>query len=195
LKPPLIGVRDSGVGGLTVARCLRALLPSVPLLYFADTAHVPYGDRTPQEVRHYALSISEFLIERGAQMVVFACNTTSAHALDAARERFSVPIFGMIEPGARAALQVSQGAPIGVLATQSTVESAVYPATIERLQHGTKTLQVACPDFVPLVESEEAESAAARRACREYLAPLRAAQIRTAILGCTHYPLLLPLLR
>jgi glutamate racemase len=192
---PFIGVRDSGVGGLTVARCIRRLLPHAPLLYFADTAHVPYGDRAPHEVRHFALSISQFLIEQGAQILVFACNTTSAHALEAAQQKFSVPVFGMIEPGAKAALQISKGEAIGVLATQSTVDSEVYLTTLERLQPGTPCWQIACPEFVPLVENEQSESVAARRACRHYLAPLREAGVRTVILGCTHYPLLLPLLQ
>lgn len=192
---PLIGIRDSGVGGLTVARCIRQLLPQASLLYFADTAHVPYGDRTPHEVRHFALSISQFLLDQGAQLLVFACNTTSAHALGAARDKFPVPIFGMIEPGARAALHASQGQAIGVLATQSTVDSEVYPATIERFHSGTACWQIACPEFVPLVENEQSESIAARRACRHYLAPLRDAGVGTVILGCTHYPLLLPLLQ
>ena len=119
----IIGIRDSGVGGLTVARCIRRLLPGASLLYFADTAHVPYGDRSPQEVRHFALSISEFLLAQGAQMLVFACNTSTAYALDLAREKFAAPIVGMIEPGAKAALCASQSGAIGVLATQATVDS------------------------------------------------------------------------
>lgn len=191
----VIGIRDSGVGGLTVARCIRKLLPGASLLYFADTAHVPYGDRTPQEVRYFALSISEFLLDQGAQMLVFACNTSSAYALDLAQEKFDVPIVGMIEPGARAALQISQSGPIGILATQATVDSEVYPATFERLRAGTACLQMACPEFVPLVENDQTESIAARRAIRRYLQPLREAGVRTIVLGCTHYPLLLPLLQ
>ena len=192
---PLIGIRDSGVGGLTVARCIRRLLPSAPLLYFADTAHVPYGDRTAQEIIHFALSISQFLIEQGAQTLVFACNTTSAHALGHARKKFPMPVFGMIEPGAKAALQIAPGQPIGVLATQSTVDSEVYPATLQRFHAGTACWQIACPEFVPLVENEQSESVAARRVCRHYLAPLRQAGIKTVILGCTHYPLLLSILQ
>jgi glutamate racemase len=191
----VIGIRDSGVGGLTVARCIRRLMPHASLLYFADTAHVPYGDRSPAEVRHFALSISEFLLQQGAQMLVFACNTSSAYALDLAREKFDAPLVGMIEPGARAALQVSTGGPIGVLATQATVDSEVYPAVLESLRSGTPCFQVACPEFVPLVEGEQTESTAARRACRRYLEPLLSAGAKTIILGCTHYPLLLPLLR
>ena len=191
----VIGIRDSGVGGLTVARCIRKLLPDASLLYFADTAHVPYGDRTPHEVQHFALNISEFLLAQGAQMLVFACNTSSAYALDLAQEKFDVPVVGMIEPGARAALRVWKSGPIGVLATQATVDSNVYPLTLEKLRPGTACLQIACPEFVPLVENEQNESPAARLAVRRYLQPLREAGAKTVVLGCTHYPLLLPLLQ
>jgi glutamate racemase len=104
--PIVIGIRDSGVGGLTVARRIREQIPGADLLYFADTAHVPYGEKTEAQIRHYALSISQFLIEQGAQMVVFACNTTSAIALETARASLTVPIYGVIEPGARLAAQV-----------------------------------------------------------------------------------------
>ncbi|MDQ3815435.1 MAG: glutamate racemase [Armatimonadota bacterium] len=193
--PPIIGIRDSGVGGLTVAHCIRELLPRAILLYFADTAHVPYGDRTPEEVRHFAFSISRFLIDHGAHLLVFACNTSSAYALDDARHKFPIPIIGMIEPGAQAALNASGGGTIGVLATQATVDSNVYPRSLERLWSGTRCVQVACPAFVPLVESEQTHSRAAYEACRRYLRPLIQAGADTIILGCTHYPLLLPMLR
>lgn len=192
---PLIGIRDSGVGGLTVARRIREKLPHATLLYFADTAHVPYGDRSPQEVRHFALSISEFLLGHGAQLLVFACNTSSAYALETAQEKFPVPVIGMIEPGARAALEVAGDGPIGILATQATVESDCYPQSIQRLRPGTEVLQIACPEFVPLVENEQSESVAAQRACRHRLAPLRESGTKTVVLGCTHYPLLLPVLQ
>lgn len=192
---PLIGIRDSGVGGLTVARRVRQLLPHASLLYFADTFHVPYGDKSPAQVRHYALSISNFLIEQGAQMVIFACNTSSAYALEAARQRFDVPILGVIEPGARLAVEASGGGTIGVLATQATVNSAVYTQTLQHLQPDVEVCEVACPDFVLLVESERARSQAAYEAAREYLQPLLKAGAQTVILGCTHFPLLLPVLR
>jgi len=196
VQPQLrIGVRDSGVGGLTVARCIRALVPHASLLYFADTAHVPYGDRSPDEVRHFALSISEFLIDQGADIVVFACNTSSAYALDTARDRFSVPILGMIEPGARTAIAASTGGRIGILATQATVNSGVYSQWLQRLRPGVESFEIGCPDFVPLVEAEQTETAAALDACRRYLAPLQTAGVDTVVLGCTHYPLLLPTLR
>jgi glutamate racemase len=190
-----IGIRDSCVGGLTVARCIRELLPDASLLYFADTAHVPYGDRSPEEVRHFALSITDFLIARGAQIVVFACNTSSAYALDTARAHYNIPILGMIEPGARAALAASTGGPIGVIATQATVKSEVYSQWLERLKPGTRCIEVGCPDFVPLVEAEQTSSDAALEACKRYLRPLQNAGVDTVVLGCTHYPLLLPALQ
>lgn len=189
-----IGVRDSGVGGLTVARELQKRLPQARLLYFADTAHVPYGDKSSEEIRHYALSISAFLRRQGANAIVFACNTTSAHALDLAREKFApLPMFGVIEPGARLAVQY--GRKIGVLATQATVNSGIYTRVLQRIYPHTQVCEVACPAFVPLVEGEQTLSDAAREACHYYLEPLRRMNADAVILGCTHYPLLLPMLR
>lgn len=196
--PLTIGVRDSGVGGLTVARAIKEQLPGARLLYFADTAHVPYGDRSPDEVRHLAFSITRFLIEQGAHRVVFACNTSSAYALERARECFEVPLTGMIEAGGRAAIEanvLTPQAPIGVLATAATVCSHMYARSIERLQPATQVIEVPCPQFVPLVESEMGETEMARQACLEYLTPLLRQDVQTVILGCTHYPLLLSLLQ
>jgi glutamate racemase len=190
-----IGIRDSGVGGLTVARCIHQALPHARLLYFADTAHVPYGERTPEEVRHFALSISRFLIKHGAQLVVFACNTSSAYALDEARATLPVPVVGMIEPGARAAIETSPSGRIGVIATQATVQSGVYSQWIKQLRPDAVPHEIGCPEFVPLVESEKTNTQAARTASRKYLQPLLQAGVDTLILGCTHYPLLLPVLR
>ena len=190
----VLGVRDSGVGGLTVARQLALALPAARLLYFADTAHVPYGDKTPAQVRHYALSISEFLIDAGADAVVFACNTTSAYALDEARARFQEPVFGVIEPGARAATAVTHGR-IGVLATSATVQSGVFTSTLQRLNGEILVREVPCPAFVPLIEGRRTQSVEAREACKHYLAPLLRAEVDTVILGCTHYPLLLPVMQ
>lgn len=198
LQPSLtIGVRDSGVGGLTVARAIKEQLPGARLLYFADTAHVPYGDRSPDEVRHLALSITRFLIEQGAQQVVFACNTSSAYALEIAQKRFEVPLTGMIEAGGRAALETNiqtPNAPIGVLATAATVESHMYARWVRKLDSTARVIEIPCPQFVPLVESEQGETPAARLACEEYLEPLLRQGVQTVILGCTHYPLLLPAL-
>ena len=189
-----IGVRDSGVGGLTVARELKKRLPRARLLYFADTAHVPYGDKPVEEIRHYALSISAFLKNHGADALVFACNTTSAHALDLAREEFApTSIFGVIEPGAR--LAARYGRKIGVLATQATVSSGVYTRVLQRLNPEIEACEIACSAFVPLVESERTHSIEAREACRHYLAPLQRFGAEAVILGYTHYPLLLPVMR
>ena len=189
-----IGIRDSGVGGLTVARRVLQRFPDANLLYFADTAHVPYGDKTPQQVRHYALSISRFLIDQGAQMLVFACNTTSALALDTARECFDVPIFGVIRPGARVAAALSEGK-VGVLATAATVQSGVYTRVLREYRADLRVEEVGCPAFVPLVESHQTASVEALEACKRYLAPLQRMGADTVVLGCTHYPLLLPALQ
>jgi glutamate racemase len=191
---PIIGVRDSGVGGLTVAHQIKKLLPHAHLLYFADTAHVPYGDRTPEEVKYFALNISEWLLSQGAQTLIFACNTSSAYALEIARERFPVPVFGMIEPGAQAALSTTRNHKIGILATHATVDSRVYSHTIQRMSPQTQVWEIACPRFVPLVESEQIQSVEAHSATRKYLQPLLTAGVDTVVLGCTHYPLLLPVL-
>jgi glutamate racemase len=199
LASPVIGIRDSGVGGLTVARQIKLLLPHVPLLYFADTANMPYGDRTPEEIRHFAFSITGFLQQHGANMVIFACNTTSAYALDTARNHFSIPLLGMIEDGAQAAvdaLENSHSSPtIGVLATTATVRSGVYGKYIHQLSPHANCIEIACPKFVPLVESEQIHSVAALRACEEALEPLLKAKADAVILGCTHFPLLLPTLQ
>lgn len=189
-----IGIRDSGVGGLTVARRVLECLPGANLVYFADTAHVPYGDKTPQQVRHYALSISRFLISQGAQMLVFACNTTSALALDTARGCFDVPIFGVIRPGARVAAQQS-GGKVGVLATAATVQTRVYTRILHEYRADLQVEEIGCPAFVPLVESHQTEGIEALEACKHYLAPLQRWDADTVVLGCTHYPLLLPALQ
>lgn len=195
ISRPIIGIRDSGVGGLTVARAIRQVLAEARLLYFADTAHVPYGDREPDEVKFFALSISRFLLDQGAQSLVFACNTTSAYALDDARTEFPVPVTGMIEPGARAALKATRSGRIGVLATQATVDSNVYTRTLQFLRADCSVREIGCPLFVPLVESEQTDSAQAIAAACKYLGPLRESRCDTIILGCTHFPLLLPILR
>ncbi len=195
MKAPVkIGIRDSGVGGLTVARRIRKAIPGADLSVFADTAHVPYGEKTPAQIRHYALSISEFLIEKGAEIIVFACNTTSALALEAARQRFDVPIFGVIEPGARESSQLSSGK-IGVLATAATVSSGVYTRQIQACRPDLEVLEIACPALVPLVEARQTDSKAAYEACLNYLAPLLDFGTETVVLGCTHYPLLLETLQ
>lgn len=190
-----IGVFDSGVGGLSVAGEILRRLPAESVLYFADTAHVPYGGRPLEEVRGFALGICDFLVSQGAKMIVMACNISSAVALPEARRRYpDVPMLGVIQPGAAAA--VATGARrIGVLATQGTVRSGAYTREIAALEPAADVVEVPCPLFVPLVESGDTEGPAALAAAREYLAPLADAGCQAVILGCTHYPFLLPALR
>jgi len=180
---------DSGLGGLSVARRVIERLPNERILYFADTAHVPYGERPLNEIRDFALDIIGFLIDRGAKAVVMACNMSSAVALEAACHAFpDTPIIGVIEPGAKAAVGVANGSPIGVLATTGTIRSEAYVRAVARLDAAARVLGQACPRFVPLIESGLAESEQAEEAARTYVAPLLAGGCGAIILGCTHYP-------
>ncbi len=186
-----VGIFDSGLGGLTVAAEVLRELPNEQILYFADNAHVPYGERPLEEIQEYALGITGFLIEKGAKAVVMACNMSSAVALDLAREYFpQIPVLGVIEPGAKAAVEVSGGEPVGVLATTGTVRSEAYVRAVARLDGATRVVQQACPRFVPLVESGKAESEEAEEASCTYVTPLLSEGCKTLILGCTHYPFL-----
>ncbi|MCX6343661.1 MAG: glutamate racemase [Armatimonadetes bacterium] len=186
-----IGIFDSGLGGLSVAARVLNTLPNERIIYFADNAHVPYGEKPMDIIRGYALEITQFLINKGAKAVVMACNMSSASALETAQKRFpEVPIIGMIEPGARAALSVANGKPIGVLATTGTINNGAYARTINHLDAACKVVGQACPKFVPLVESGQAESEEAKAAARMYVAPLASEYCSTIILGCTHYPFL-----
>jgi glutamate racemase len=190
-----IGVFDSGVGGLSVAGEILRNLPFESVLYYADTAHVPYGGRPLEEVRGFALAICDFLVENGAKMVAMACNISSAVALPAARERHpDIPMLGVIEPGSAAALATGARR-IGVLATQGTVKSGAYTRAITMSEPQSKVVEVPCPLFVPLVEAGETETPEALSAAREYLSPLASAGSEAVILGCTHYPFLLPALQ
>ena len=189
-----IGVFDSGLGGLTVVREILRQLPAESILYLADTAHVPYGPRPPEEVRCFALEIMQFLASQGAKAIVAACNMSSALAVEDARRLLNIPIFGVIEAGVALALSRHTHHPIGVLATAGTVASQAYPKRIARLRPDVQVVQVACPEFVPLVESGLECSPQARAAASAYMRPLLEAGCRTVILGCTHYPLLLPVL-
>lgn len=191
MKGP-IGVFDSGLGGLTVASEVLRNLPDESIIYFADTAHVPYGERPLAEIEEFALGITKFLIERGAKAVVMACNMSSAAALDSAIETFpDVPILGVINPGSRAAVRTGSRA-IGVLATTGTVKSGAYGRIIGMLDPGAEVWEQPCPAFVPLVESGLADSEEAEAAARKCVEPLLSNGVKTLILGCTHYPFLRP---
>ncbi|MEZ5314442.1 MAG: glutamate racemase [Thermoanaerobaculia bacterium] len=189
--PRPIGVFDSGVGGLTVAAALKARLPGERILYLGDTARLPYGTKSPETVARYTRANIDFLAGREVKAIVVACNTASALALD--RLETELPVWGVIEPGAGRAAEVSRGR-IGVIATESTIASDAYARAIHRLAPGNEVVSVACPLFVPLVEEGWFDDPVTETVARRYLASLLERRIDTLVLGCTHYPLLVPLL-
>ena len=186
-----LGMFDSGVGGLTVLRRVLQRHGPVSVVYLGDTARVPYGSRSPGEIRSIAAEVVAWLSEQGVSTVVMACNTTNALARDVAEGQAGVPVVGLI--GAAAAMV--QESRVGVLATPATVASGAYRASIEALNPGTLVVQQACPRFVPLIESGDLSSQELRQEALNYLSPLLEASVQSIILGCTHYPLLEPLLR
>lgn len=188
-----IGVFDSGVGGLTVLRELYRQLPNESILYFADTARLPYGTRTRDEILQFGLEILTWMVQQGVKMVVLACNTTDALALESLRREFDLPILGLILPAARAAVQ--QGRRIGVIATPATAASNAYRRAITEIEATAQVWQVGCPEFVPLIEQNRLQDPYTAEVAQQYLAPLLQQRIDTLIYGCTHYPLLAPVLR
>jgi glutamate racemase len=187
-----IGIFDSGVGGLTVQRAIRARSPGLDTLYLGDTARVPYGTKSPEVVTQYSLRNARFLVSRGIDLLVVACNTASAVALGALRQALEIPVLGVVEPGARAAARVSPGGRIGVIGTASTVASGAYQAALRALRPEARVTACACPLFVPLAEEgwTDPEDEVVRAVAARYLAPLRQEGVDTLVLGCTHYPLL-----
>ncbi|MGH7497645.1 MAG: glutamate racemase [Gemmatimonadales bacterium] len=190
-----IGIFDSGIGGLTVARAIYDRLPHESTIYFGDTARVPYGPKSPEVVRRYSLEILHWLLEQGVKAVVVACNTSTAHALRSLQEASVVPVIGVIKPGARAAIAAGSGGPIGVIGTAGTIASNAYARAIAALSPGLPVVQRACPLFVPFVEEGWFEHPATELVAAEYLTSLRSEGVRALVLGCTHYPLLRPMLQ
>ncbi len=193
--PRPIGVFDSGIGGLTTVRELFARLPRESVVYFGDTARLPYGNKSKDTITRFSVEIASFLVRQHVKCVVVACNTASSHALEALRERFGVPVIGVIEPAARAAVAASPRGRIGVVGTLATVGSNAYTEAIAQLAPRAVVQQRACPLFVPLVEEGWLDHSVTKLVAEEYLAELKAADLDSMILGCTHYPLLAPLLR
>ncbi|HHY27296.1 MAG TPA: glutamate racemase [Desulfitobacterium dehalogenans] len=211
----MIGMFDSGVGGLTVMKEILAQLPDVQIIYFGDTARVPYGNRSREELIHFGEEIISFLIDQGAEAIVVACNTSSANAVPVLKEYYNLPLIGTIEPGARAAVQATTTGNIGLIATEATVRSKAYSSAVRRVltkgilpkktelreawQKGGYSIELvkaqACPLFVPLVEAGLSHSPEARGIARTYLAPIQEAQVDALILGCTHYPFLAPVIQ
>lgn len=190
-----IGVIDSGVGGLTVAKEIMRLLPNETINYLGDTARCPYGPRPGEEVVQFTWEMTEFLLKRHIKMLVIACNTATAVALEQLQADLSIPVLGVIQPGSRAALNVTEKKRIGIIGTEGTVKSCAYPNTLLTMDEHIYVESLACPKFVPLVESGEEDSEIAKRIVHETLKPLKEKRLDTLILGCTHYPLLEPLIK
>jgi glutamate racemase len=185
-----IGVFDSGMGGLTVVREMMSQLPNESIIYFGDTARVPYGPKSPDTVLRYSREITSYLKGEGVKALVVACNTATAHALPALRREFDMPIVGVIEPGARAAAAVTKTKRVGVIGTAGTIKSRAYEKEIRKLLPDVEVTAQACALFVPLVEEGWLDSEVTRAVARNYLAPIVSADVDTLVLGCTHYPLM-----
>ncbi|WP_046174001.1 glutamate racemase [Domibacillus indicus] len=189
-----IGVIDSGVGGLTVAKEMMRQLPKETIYYVGDTARCPYGPRLPGEVRKFTWEMTRFLERYDMKMLVIACNTATAVVLDEIKRELDIPVVGVIQPGARAAIKQTKNRHIAVLGTAGTVKSGAYEKAIEAINPGVEVYSLACPDFVPLVESGEYRSERAEQIVQRTLEPLKKTSLDTVILGCTHYPLLEPII-
>jgi glutamate racemase len=185
-----IGIFDSGVGGLTVLKEITAALPEEDLIYLGDTARVPYGIRSPETVTRYSFENTDFLISQEIRMLVIACNTVSAISLEAVQKRFLLPVIGVIEPGARAAVAATKTRKLLVIGTEATINSGAYERAIKRIAPDVEVHSRACPLFVPLAEEGWTDNAVAQLVAETYLGPLRGKGIDTLVLGCTHYPLL-----
>jgi glutamate racemase len=185
-----IGVFDSGMGGLTVVREMMRQLPNESIIYFGDTARVPYGPKSPDTVLRYSREITNYLLSQGVKAMVVACNTATAHALPALREEFDLPIVGVIQPGARAVAAATKTRRVGVIGTAGTIKSRAYEKEIRKLIPDANITAQACALFVPLVEEGWVDTEPTRAIARNYLAPLVAAEVDTVVLGCTHYPLM-----
>jgi len=185
-----IGVFDSGVGGLTVLQKIADLLPHEHLIYLGDTARYPYGNKSADAVRRYSLENTEFLVDKGIKMLVVACNTAAAVALDMLAKHFDIPVVGVIEPGARQAIQQTRNRKVGVIGTEATIASGAYTEALRRLDKDLEIYTRACPLFVPLAEEGWVDNAVAHEAASLYLTSLKHSGIDTLVLGCTHYPLL-----
>ncbi len=190
-----IGIFDSGIGGLTVLRAIHQLMPDAPLLYLADQAHVPYGPRPMYEVRQFSEGITRFLLEQGARLIVVACNTASAAALKYLRSVFpEVPFVGM-EPAVKPAAEHTRSRVVGILATPATFQGELYASVVERFAQGVKLLQNTCPGLVNQIECGALESDETRRILEKALRPMLDQGIDTIVLGCTHYPFVIPLIQ
>ncbi|MDG3131624.1 glutamate racemase [Streptococcus suis] len=189
-----IGFLDSGVGGLTVARELMRQLPHEEIVYIGDSARAPYGPRPAEQIREYTWQLVHFLLTKNVKMIVFACNTATAVAWEEVKEALDIPVLGVILPGASAAIKATQRGEVGILGTAMTIQSDIYREKIQALSPETQVRSLACPKFAPLVESNNYQSSLAKKIVYETLRPLMG-KVDTLVLGCTHYPLLRPIIQ
>ncbi|WP_449622894.1 glutamate racemase [Robertmurraya sp. Marseille-Q9965] len=190
-----IGVIDSGVGGLTVAKEIMRQLPYEQIVYLGDTARCPYGPRSGEEVKKFTWQLTDFLLDKNIKMLVIACNTATAVALEEIKRTLPIPVIGVIYPGAITALKVTKNYQIGVIGTVGTIKSNAYEIALKSINGSTRVNSLACPKFVPLVESGDYDGPVARKVVAETLIPLKNKGLDTLILGCTHYPLLEPIIK
>nr|WP_281247187.1 glutamate racemase [Enterococcus termitis] len=190
-----IGFIDSGVGGLTVVKEALKQLPNERLIYLGDTARCPYGPRPAEQVVQFTWEMTNFLLEKNIKMLVIACNTATAVALEQIKAQLDIPVVGVILPGTRAALKATKNNRVGVIGTAGTIKSGAYEQALQAKAPKTIVTSLACPKFVPIVESNETHSSVAKKVVSETLNPLLLKQLDTLILGCTHYPLLRPLIQ
>jgi len=194
-SPAPIGVFDSGVGGLSVLRAIRQQLPVVPVIFLADQAHVPYGPRSLEQVRLFSEAITRYLLGRGCKLIVVACNAASAAALHFLRSKFpGTPFVGM-EPAVKTAAETTRSGVVGVLATPATFQGALYASVVERFAHGVKLLPHTCPGLVAQIEAGQLDTPQTRLILEDALIPMLAQGIDTVVLGCTHYPFVIPLIQ
>jgi len=191
----MIGIFDSGVGGMTVARAIEQLLPDFQTIYFGDLARTPYGSKSDAAIVEYSIQNTEFLLDRGAQLIVIACNSASSVAADVLRQRFDVPIFEVISPAITKAVASSVKGRIGVIGTRATIRSGVYEKKIKQASPKVKVFSQACPLLVPLVEEGWLQTRETKMILRRYLHPMKLKQIDVLVLGCTHYPILKSLIQ
>lgn len=190
-----IGMFDSGVGGMTVLREVRELLPREHIIYFGDTARVPYGNKSPRMVTKYALESALFLLTKGIKLLIIACNTSSAFALPILQRRMPVPVIGVIGPGAKEAVRNTRNGRVGVIGTRTTITSMAYDRSIKKLDPGIEVHSRACPLFVPIVEEGLEHDEIAGLMARKYLGALKGSGIDVLVMGCTHYPVLEDVIR
>ena len=186
----MIGIFDSGVGGMTVARAVETMLPDLQIIYYGDLARTPYGSKSPETIIQYSIDNTEFLLQHGAQSVIIACNSAASVASEILRRKYDIPIFEVISPAVDRAIATTRSGNIGIIGTRATIRSEIYVKKIKEKVPELRVFSEACPLLVPLVEEGWLEARETKMIIRKYLNPLKQKQIDTLVLGCTHYPLL-----